>query len=252
MHKATDSFVQWHLWFSTPNWAWGYSVEDTIVCVLNTPTVLFPFSFLYLCLYLCSFACVDLDSKACRDELSQCLKSLYSSCFLLSEFDWIIQVFHFARAEVFIAVGPCLRYYTVTTSSLKSLQQTNQFWGRGEAERMTTEEERCEIYAGVVVWRLKQNGTLRPETLTQFSMLLVQELFFFSQNKEKWESEQENVVEKIWIAIYTKWKFQQCLSSSPDEIKGRPDPTLLVDSSWVMDHWQGGGTTSLSKSQRGG
>lgn len=62
---------------------------------------------------------------------------------------------------------------------------------------MTTEEERCEIYAGVVVWRLKQNGTLRPETLTQFSMLLVQELFFFSQNKEKWESEQENVVEKI-------------------------------------------------------
>lgn len=139
MHKATDSFDHCHLSLSTPSPAWGCSVRDTFVCLLNSSTLLLPLSFLYLCLYLrltkCIFACLDLDSKACCDELSQWLENLYSSCFLLSEFDWIIQGFHFARAEVFIAVGLCLRHYTVTTSSLKSLQQTNQFWGRGEGEK---------------------------------------------------------------------------------------------------------------------
>ncbi len=139
------------------------------VPVLNTPALLLPFScleyvFFYLCLSECISACLDLDSKACRDELSQCLKSLYSSCFLLSEFDWIIQGFHFDRVEVFIAVASDT--YTVTTSSLKALQQTNQFWRRGGGERKTAEKQRCEIYTGVVCWRLKQNGTLRPETLT--------------------------------------------------------------------------------------
>lgn len=92
--------------------------------------------------YLCS--CWPWLRGVCRDELSRCLKSLYSSCFLLSEFDWIIQGFHFAGAEVFIAVGPCLQHYTVTTSSLKSLQQTNQLWGGGEGDRKTT------VYAAVV------------------------------------------------------------------------------------------------------
>lgn len=162
-------------------------MEAKFVCTLLSPSVLLPLSFWCLCLYQCLtkciFGCVDLDSKACHDVLSPCLKCLYSSCFLLSEFDWIIQGFHFARAEVFIAIGPCLRHYTVTASSLKSLQQTNQFWGGGEGERKTTGKERCKIYARIVLWRLKQNGTLLLEILTlNFQWYLSRNSFLHFQN----------------------------------------------------------------------
>lgn len=61
---------------------------------------------------------------------------------------------------------------------------------------MTTEEERCEIYSSFLEaeteWDIKAG-----DADTVFNATCPGTLFFFSQNKEKWESEQENVVEKI-------------------------------------------------------
>lgn len=143
-------------------WGGGSAAIKQLLFVIWAPLCHFPSR---LCLFAAVFDDVHLCScwpwlgGVCRDKLSRCLKSLYSSRFLLSEFDWIIQGFNFARAEIFIAVGPCLQHYTVTTSSLKSLQQTNQLWGRGEGDRKTT------VHGIVVFSRLRRDGTLRPAML---------------------------------------------------------------------------------------
>lgn len=120
MHQAANSISN-----CDDSVKFSSSEDSTLFPMPYTPTRLLPPTEC-VCMSEWISACVDLDSKICHDEPSQCLKSLYSCCFLLSEFDWIIQGFyHFDRTEVFIGVGLCL-WHLHSSSELSEGSSTNQ------------------------------------------------------------------------------------------------------------------------------
>lgn len=134
-------------------------------------------AFMFVCIHLClSWPWL----KGMCDELSQCLKSLYSSasCFFFLIWMNYSRLTLWQRGGIYSCWSLPQNTYTFRASSLQALQQTNQFCCRG-GERKTAEKLRCEICAEVVCWRLKQNG---PETLTH------QKVLFHLQKEETWET----------------------------------------------------------------
>lgn len=172
-----------------------------------------------VCLSECICACLDLDSKACRDELSHCLKSLYSSCFLLSEIDWIIQGFHFDRAEVFIAAGLCRRHLDANNEVYESTttNQPNLRWRRSRRQRDSRKAETWNMR-----WSFSLDGTLRPETLTLYSNYSPWKYYFILKMKktgslwpEKWSwGILNNRLHKVEVSgvllIVSRWGWQWC------------------------------------------